>query len=129
MQVRKHDLAELLSRGARLRARIEQKKTYLRYVSHEIRTPLNSACLGINWLVDALASLHATEEVDDEVFEMAVDISTTLDIAVKVITDLMTLGKIEGGVNNMTLQPICLSPLFPHPTFPFIHPCLPYDKY
>ena len=86
-----------------MKAHIEQKKTYLRYVAHEIRTPLNSACLGINWLVAALASLHATEDVDDEVYEMAVDVSTTLDIAVKVITDLMTLGKIESGVSNMTL--------------------------
>ena len=41
MRVRKNDMAEMLSRGAKMSAQIEQKKTYLRYVAHEIRTPLN----------------------------------------------------------------------------------------
>ena len=51
-----------------LRALVESRKQYLRYIAHEMRTPLNSACLGLKLIVDALV---VVEEKDE--FEQVID--------------------------------------------------------
>ena len=81
---------------------MEAKKSYSRYVAHELRTPLNSASLGINWLLDMLDEVQDKEDLDLELQETATDVSKALKVAVDVLSDLMTISKIEAGV--MTLQ-------------------------
>ena len=51
-----------------LRALVESRKQYLRYIAHEMRTPLNSACLGLKLIVGAL---EVVEEKDE--FEQVID--------------------------------------------------------
>jgi len=81
---------------------VETKKSYIRYVAHELRTPLNSASLGINLLLDMLDEVQDKEDLDLELQETATDVSKALKVAVDVLSDLMTISKIESGV--MTLQ-------------------------
>ena len=52
-----------------LRALVESRKQYLRYIAHEIRTPLNSACLGLTLMVDALEAIEE-KDVFDEVISL-----------------------------------------------------------
>ena len=51
-----------------LRALVESRKQYLRYIAHEMRTPLNSACLGLKLIV---GTLEMVEEKDE--FEQVID--------------------------------------------------------
>ena len=48
-----------------LRALVESRKQYLRYIAHEIRTPLNSACLGLTLMVDALEAIEEKDVFDE----------------------------------------------------------------
>ena len=48
-----------------LRALVESRKQYLRYIAHEIRTPLNSACLGLTLMVDALETIEEKDVFDE----------------------------------------------------------------
>ena len=48
-----------------LKALVESRKQYLRYIAHEIRTPLNSACLGLTLMVDALETIEEKDVFDE----------------------------------------------------------------
>ena len=81
---------------------MEAKKSYIRYVAHELRTPLNSASLGVNWLLNTLEDIQDKEDLDLELQETATDVSKALKVAVEILTDMMTISKIESGA--MTLH-------------------------
>ena len=79
-----------------LRALVESRKQYLRYIAHEMRTPLNSAVLGLKLICDSLATIEIKDDLDYELEETAGDVSKTIAIAVEILADLMTFNKIEG---------------------------------
>ena len=119
-----------------LRALVESRKQYLRYIAHEMRTPLNSAVLGLQVLphlstpshhhfltttlyvylarhvyhtqliVDALKSLEEKNDFDEMLHETASDVSKTLSVAVEILANLMTFNKIETGIMTLHKQDI-----------------------
>ena len=66
------------------------------------RTPLNSAVLGLNLIINALASVEEKDELDEMLYETTTDVSKTLSTGVSILADLMSFTKIESGI--MTLH-------------------------
>ena len=74
----------------------------MRYIAHELRTPLNSASLGLKLINTTLSSIENKDALDDEVMELASDVTKTVNTACQILEDLMTFSKIEAGM--MTLH-------------------------
>jgi len=85
---------------------IASRKAYLRYVAHELRTPLSSASLGMSWLINTLSAIEDRDELDDDLLETCNDVSKTLQVAVSIMSDLMTVNKIECGMFALHKQDV-----------------------
>ena len=94
-------MSALLGRHARIAVIIEKensleaKKSFIRYISHEIRTPLNTVCLGLDVLGDDLKK--STNPIDIERCETISDISSSCQIALSILNDLLNMDKVESG--------------------------------
>jgi len=102
---------------------LQGKQAFMRYTAHQIRTPLNAAMLGVKLIVTALNSMDIRDEFDDELLDNATDVFKvsrspsnklsrraaymnvycctplqTLDIAVQILSNLMTCNKIEADM-------------------------------
>ena len=58
----------------------------MRYIAHELRTPLNSASLGLKLINTTLISIENKDALDDEVMELASDVTKTVNTACQVLT-------------------------------------------
>ena len=66
---------------------------FVRYVSHEIRTPLNTVVMGLKLLHKRLAVLK-----EQQLIEIVQDLSTSTDVAVDILNDLLTYEKLSSNI-------------------------------
>ena len=101
--------------GYRLSALIEQKVSYLRYVAHELRTPLNSAFLGQKLLVTELQQgiqgLDIDENTPEAWAETANDVLKALNVAVDLLTDMMSVSQLENDLLRLHKHNVCTTML------------------
>ena len=81
-----------------LRALLEAKKSYVRYISHELRTPLNAATLGLNMVVTQLKKNRNPTPAEAEMCETLCDIRLACSTAVDILNDLLSFEKLESGI-------------------------------
>ena len=81
-----------------LRALLEAKKSYVRYISHELRTPLNAATLGLNMVVTQLKKKKRPTPDEAEMCETLSDIRLACSTAVDILNDLLSFEKLESGI-------------------------------
>ena len=57
-------------------------------------------------LVTSLMSIEDRDDLDEELLETASDVSKTLEVAVGIMSDLMTINKIECGIFALHKQEV-----------------------
>ena len=62
---------------------------------------MNSAVLGLNLILNALASVEEKDELDEMLYETTSDVSKTLSTGVAILADLMSFTKIESGIMKL----------------------------
>mgnify|MGYP005998402307 CR=1 FL=1 len=82
-----------------MKASLEIKRVFVRYVSHEIRTPLNTTQLGLDLLGN-----EVKEGVTDPAVltDLISDATSSCAIAITILNDLLMYEKIDGGL--LTLE-------------------------
>ncbi len=80
------------------------KSEFLATMSHEIRTPMNA--------VIGLSRLLARTKLDDKQKEMVETLSSSADLLMKLINDLLDLSRIESGQVEFEMQPFNVGALF-----------------
>jgi signal transduction histidine kinase len=114
VQVRTHDLAEALDRGARLYRELEEKSRQLEEVSrhkseflasmsHELRTPMN-AIIGFSEVL--LEQMFG--ELNEQQEEYLRDILTSGQHLLSLINDILDLSKVEAGRMELEIGPFSL---------------------
>ena len=115
--------------GYRLTALIEQKISYLRYVAHELRTPLNSAFLGQKLLVaelqQGIQGLDIAECTPESWAETASDVLKALNVAVELLTDMMSVSQLENDLLRLHKHNVCIVIVLSYSLSTYSYICLP----
>lgn len=99
-----HQKKELLEAMARLEQASQAKSEFLAMMSHEIRTPMNA--------VIGMSHLLAQTTLSDKQHEMVATLSSSADLLLKIINDLLDISRIESGQIEFEMQPFSIAELF-----------------
>eukprot|EP00602_Paraphysomonas_sp_CaronLab_P003724 CAMPEP_0185033670 /NCGR_PEP_ID=MMETSP1103-20130426/22844_1 /TAXON_ID=36769 /ORGANISM="Paraphysomonas bandaiensis, Strain Caron Lab Isolate" /LENGTH=1002 /DNA_ID=CAMNT_0027570033 /DNA_START=123 /DNA_END=3131 /DNA_ORIENTATION=- len=91
------------------------KKAFVRHVSHEIRTPLMVAKLGLDLLEKDMAEGESSAESRNNI----TDCQEAIDIAVTIVSDLLSYEKLESGILQLYCDMLPAMPFVDRTMGPF----------